>query len=93
MKLILAFALALMMIVSSTLSWAEEPIRVETNKIIMDHTISQPQSKAVMIDENAVKQSALPECVDTGQPCTVGGTPCCDSTKSCTGKFPNTYCQ
>lgn len=35
----------------------------------------------------------LPNCVETGQPCTQGGLACCDSTKSCTGTFPNYYCQ
>lgn len=38
-------------------------------------------------------QGALPQCVDHGQTCVIGGTPCCDATDTCSGKFPNTYCQ
>jgi len=37
--------------------------------------------------------AALPQCVDSGQTCVIGGTKCCKATESCTGKFPNTYCQ
>lgn len=36
------------------------------------------------------KQNAL--CIDQGQTCVLGGTPCC-GTLTCKGKFPNTYCQ
>ena len=37
--------------------------------------------------------AALPECVDHGQTCVIGGTPCCNATDTCSGKFPNTICQ
>ena len=30
-------------------------------------------------------------CIPAGQPCTLGGSPCCAG--SCQGSFPNTYCQ
>ena len=36
---------------------------------------------------------AQSQCIDHGQTCTINGTPCCQSTDSCTGKFPNTTCQ
>ena len=38
-------------------------------------------------------RASLPDCVDHGQTCVIGGTPCCDATDTCSGKFPNTYCQ
>lgn len=37
--------------------------------------------------------AALPECVDHGQTCIIGGTPCCGAADTCSGKFPNTTCQ
>jgi hypothetical protein len=37
--------------------------------------------------------AALPECVDHGQTCVIGGTPCCNADDDCKGKFPNTTCQ
>ncbi len=36
--------------------------------------------------------AALPQCVDPGQTCVIGGTPCCGS-NTCKGEFPNTTCQ
>ncbi len=39
------------------------------------------------------RENALPECVDDNQACTIGGTPCCEATSTCNGKFPNTICQ
>lgn len=35
----------------------------------------------------------LPQCVQDGQPCVIGGTPCCNSASKCSGRFPNTICQ
>ena len=37
--------------------------------------------------------AALPECVDHGQTCIIGGTSCCGAADTCSGKFPNTTCQ
>ncbi len=37
--------------------------------------------------------AALPECVDHGQTCVIGGTSCCGAADTCSGKFPNTICQ
>lgn len=31
------------------------------------------------------------QCIATGQVCVLNGTPCCSG--SCSGNFPNTYCQ
>jgi hypothetical protein len=42
---------------------------------------------------SASANAALPECVDDGQPCVIGGTPCCNEASSCSGTFPNTICQ
>jgi hypothetical protein len=36
---------------------------------------------------------AQSQCIDHGQTCTINGTPCCQSTDSCSGTFPNTICQ
>ncbi|HTW34606.1 MAG TPA: hypothetical protein VMD53_08305 [Rhizomicrobium sp.] len=32
-------------------------------------------------------------CIAHGGTCVINGTPCCNSTDSCRGAFPNTYCQ
>ena len=32
-------------------------------------------------------------CIAHNQTCTINGTPCCNSTDSCKGTFPNTTCQ
>ena len=37
--------------------------------------------------------AALPECVEDGAPCVLGGTSCCGATSSCEGDFPNTVCK
>jgi len=37
--------------------------------------------------------AALPQCVDSGGTCVIGGTACCVATESCSGTFPNTTCQ
>lgn len=34
----------------------------------------------------------LPQCVELGHTCVIGGTRCC-GTATCKGKFPNTTCQ
>jgi len=93
MKIGITFILAIIMGLSATLSWAAEPVKKAPDMLEAQQKLFQSQSQAVRVQDGAIKPSALPECVDTGQPCTVGGTRCCDSTKSCKGKFPNTYCQ
>lgn len=32
-------------------------------------------------------------CIAHNQTCTINGTPCCNSSDSCKGPFPNTTCQ
>lgn len=39
------------------------------------------------------RRTAQSNCIEHGQVCVLGGTRCCDSTDTCNGKFPYTYCQ
>ena len=51
-----------------------------------------PEDSSQMMREKLLDLAALPECVDEGYACILGGTPCC-GTNTCKGKFPNTTCQ
>jgi|GEM_PF-2358544 len=55
-------------------------------------TTNSTDSKSNQISGGA-QVAQLPQCVEDGQTCVIGGTPCCNSAATCRGKFPNTTCQ
>lgn len=58
--------------------------------VCMTNTLYSSQNVDEMVRFQPV---ALPQCVDHNKPCTRSGTKCCKSTDSCSGTFPDTYCQ
>lgn len=43
--------------------------------------------------KDALHTRVAQSCIAHNQTCTINGTPCCNSTDSCKGTFPNTTCQ
>jgi hypothetical protein len=39
------------------------------------------------------KKMVQNRCIAHGQTCVINGTACCSSRDTCSGNFPNTYCQ
>lgn len=56
---------------------------------------AMPQAARItpMVSYKSALHLAQNQCIAHGQTCTVNGTPCCNSTDSCKGTFPNTTCQ
>jgi hypothetical protein len=43
--------------------------------------------------KDATHTRVAQSCIAHGSTCTLGGTPCCNSSDTCKGPFPNTICQ
>jgi hypothetical protein len=43
--------------------------------------------------KDALHMRVAQSCIAHNQTCTINGTPCCNSSDTCKGTFPNTTCQ
>jgi hypothetical protein len=99
MKYILSPVLIMVLAICflSTVAVAEENIYSQNDDTLLapvQPRVSCSNQELIINDIVALGQNTSfgQGCIECGQICVLGGTPCCDPC-TCKGKFPNTYCQ
>lgn len=98
MKRLALFVVVLIFAFSTTVM-AAEPAAAPAKKEETAKVENAPAKKSLPIfQETRLERgktviAALPNCVDSGGTCVIGGTRCCNAAETCKGKFPNTTCQ